>query len=233
MVDPEKLELLADRLKSPLSDKALIQEALTHKSYANENRTLGLGDNERLEFLGDAVLDLIVSDLLFKKFPHKSEGELSKMRASLVMEKTLSRLAGELDLGDFVLLGKGEALSGGRSKPSILANTFEAIVAFLYLDSGMENVRFFVEKLFAPLLEKGTTDSDFKSQFQELCQSRKGGTPLYRVAGESGPDHDKRFEVVLEVNGEPVSKGEGRSIKDAEQMAAREALGSSDDEFQE
>ncbi|HZZ84555.1 MAG TPA: ribonuclease III [Anaeromyxobacteraceae bacterium] len=201
--------------------------ALTHKSYVNEHRGEVLGDNERLEFLGDAIIDLAVAHRLMERFPGAQEGELSKMRASLVDEPALAALARALGLGELLRLGRGEELTGGREKASLLADAVEAVVASLYLQGGLAPVLELVDRFMGEAFERaaaGTLDRDWKTQLQELAQSRLRTSPRYRVVAERGPDHSKLFEVALELKGEVLGKGEGRSKKDAEQAAARLAL---------
>lgn len=224
MSDLPSLEELEDRLGYRFNNVPLLKEALTHKSFANENRTLNLKDNERLEFLGDAVLDLIISDLLYGQYPEMPEGELSKKRAAIVREETLCGIARGLGLGYLILLGKGEEMSGGRRKNSLLANALEATIAAVYLDGGMERVYEIVRKIFMPLVSAPAVITDFKSELQEICQKEKKGVPKYSLVSERGPDHDKTFEVVLEIGGEIASNGVGKNIKEAEQMAASRAL---------
>ncbi len=220
----QNLEDLQSRLGYRFRNVALLKEALTHKSFVNENRSLNLKDNERLEFLGDAVLDLLVSDLLFTKYPDLPEGDLSKRRASIVREETLCSLARNLGLGDFILLGRGEDMSGGREKSSLLANAFEAVMAAVYLDGGIGCVTDVAGKIFMPLVSAPVVITDFKSELQEVCQREKKGVPRYSLVSERGPDHDKTFEVVLEIDDEVAANGIGKSIKEAEQMAAKRAL---------
>lgn len=219
-----KLKNLEKKLSYTFSNRDLLSEALTHKSYSNERRPPGSKDNERLEFLGDAVLDLLISEILFIKFPEIPEGDLSKKRASLVREETLSAIARDFRLGDYLSLGKGEALSGGREKSSLLANTFEALIAAVYLDSGLESARRIATDIFTPLLSEPIRDADYKSTLQEALQKQKMDTPTYRVLSEAGPDHNKTFEVILEINSGGSATGYGKSIKEAEQMAAKNAL---------
>ena len=219
---------LEARLRVHLPDPALALAAVTHKSYVNEHRGEVLQDNERLEFLGDAVIDLAVSHRLMEHFPQAREGELSKIRAALVDEAGLARMARELDLGPLLRLGRGEALTGGREKSSLLADAMEAVVAALYLSCGglgqvLSLLDRFVGEAFARAAA-GTLDRDYKTQFQELAQSRLRTSPRYRVVAEHGPDHSKVFDVELELRGEVVGRGEGRSKKDAEQAAAKRAL---------
>jgi ribonuclease-3 len=219
---------LEARLGRSLGDRRLAVAALTHKSYVNEHRDeAGLADNERLEFLGDAVIDLAVSHRLMEKFPGAREGDLSKMRAAVVDEQGLSEMARALDLGGLLRLGRGEELTGGRAKASLLADAMEAVVAAIYLDGGLEPVLALVDRFLGDAFARaaaGTLDRDFKTQLQELAQSRLRATPRYRVVGERGPDHSKTFEVETDLRGEVLGRGAGRSKKDAEQAAAKLAL---------
>ena len=218
---------LERRLGIALSDPVVALAALTHKSYVNEHRGEGLQDNERLEFLGDAVIDLAVSHRLMEQFPGAREGELSKIRAAVVDEAGLAQMARELDLGSLLRLGRGEELTGGRQKSSLLADAMEAVVAALYLGGGLPPVLALIDRFLGEAFARaaaGTLDRDYKTQFQELAQSRLRTSPRYRVVGERGPDHSKVFEVELELRGEVVGRGEGRSKKDAEQGAAKCAL---------
>lgn len=207
----------------------LLDEALTHKSYANEAKAKGGKDNERLEFLGDAVLALIVSDHLAATFPDSSEGELSKRKARLVSEASLARVARRLDLGSVLRLGRGEELTQGREKASLLANALEALIAAIYLDGGMEPARAFTLRAFAPDLQElreaeSLSDSqDYKTRLQEWCQKRFDSLPRYVIVRESGPDHQKTFEVELVIEGNIGGVGVGRTKKEAEQMAAKQA----------
>jgi ribonuclease-3 len=208
-------------------DIGLLDNALTHRSFVNENLALPSRDNERLEFLGDAVLELTVSDMLMKKFPDDAEGELSKLRASVVNEQPLAGLACRFRIGEFLLLGRGEEASGGRMKPSLLANAFEAVVAAMYLDGGFDRTAAFIGRLFEPLIEAGAAAAvyrDYKTAVQEICQSRFREFPRYAVTSETGPDHDKRFETSLVVGKRVIATGTGRSKKEAEQQAAKTAL---------
>ena len=224
MIDLPDLSSLQLKIGYRFSDESLLRDALTHKSFVNENKSLNVKNNERLEFLGDAVLDLVISELLYSIFPELNEGPLSKKRASIVREESLSLIAREIGLGDYILLGKGELLSGGREKSSLLADAFEALVAALYLDGGLEMLKGIIKKIFIPLIDSPLGFADFKSDLQELCQKEKRGDILYTVVSESGPDHDKVFHIELTIAGRKVSAGKGRSIKEAEQMAARKAL---------
>lgn len=219
--------VLAERTGCYFPDPAVALAALTHKSYVNEHRGEGLSDNERLEFLGDAVIDLAVSHRLMERFPEAREGDLSKLRAALVDEAGLARLARSLDLGPLLRLGRGEELTGGRDKASLLADALEAVIAVVYLGGGLGAVLGLLDRLMADAFDRaasGALDRDYKTQLQELSQSRMRAAPRYRVVSERGPDHEKTFEVELEVRGEALGRGEGRSKKDAEQAAARMAL---------
>jgi ribonuclease-3 len=218
---------LESRLGFPLANPETALAALTHKSYVNEHRGEALTDNERLEFLGDAVIDLAVSHRLMERFPQAREGELSKLRAAVVDEAGLAQIARELDLGSLLRVGRGEELTGGRQKASLLADAFEAVIAALYLGGGLECVLGLVDRFLAPAFAQataGTLDRDYKTQLQELAQSRYRATPRYRVVAEHGPEHSKIFEVDLDLRGEVLGHGVGRSKKDAEQAAAKLAL---------
>lgn len=207
-------------------DLELLNKSLTHKSYSNEV-LLSLKNNERLEFLGDSVLDLIVADYMFLMYQDLPEGSLSKIRAAVVNENSLAGLAKNLKLGSYILLGKGESFSGGRQKASILANTYEALVGALFCDSDFRTTA----DVFLPqLVEKideyqgACTATDFKSDLQEYTQNRFSCVPLYEVVGEMGPGHDKRFDVNVKICSQVRGSGKGRSKKEAEQNAAKEAL---------
>lgn len=218
---------LGRRLGHRFKRKELLLQALCHASYINEQGTLDLADNERLEFLGDAVLDLAVSDLLMQRFQEATEGDLSKYRAMIVDESGLCEIAQQLALGDYILLGKGEAQSDGRTKPSILANTVEAIVGALYLDAGFVKARKIIDTLFAPLIEKVQNRDwihDYKSLLQEYTQKVFRSLPQYRLIEETGPPHDKTFKIALWLSGTMLAEGTGKSKKEAEQQAAREAF---------
>ncbi len=219
---------LEERLGVRFGDRATALAALTHKSYANEHRIeTGLADNERLEFLGDAVIDLAVSHRLMERFPDAREGDLSKMRAAVVDELGLCEMARALDLGPLLRLGRGEELTGGRQKASLLADAMEAVIAAVFLEEGLSPVLGIVDRFLGEAFARataGTLDRDFKTQLQELAQSRLRATPRYRVVGERGPDHSKTFEVETDLRGEVLGFGMGRSKKDAEQAAAKLAL---------
>lgn len=213
-------------LRYEFKNKGLLEEALRHSSFVNEMHGAKPRDNERLEFLGDAVLNLAVGDLLMRKYPRLKEGELSRMRANLVNESSLAEIARSIHLGESILLGKGELNTRGREKSSILADALEAVMAAVYLDGGFDVVHGLIETHFSPLLESAHIQSgrlDFKSQLQERAQMSGKLVPLYRVVGESGPDHDKTFTVQVSI-ANLTAEGEGKSKKLAEQHAARNAL---------
>ena len=227
MSDRSDLEVLSQRLGHEFIRPALLEEAVRHSSYVNEVDKPGLADNERLEFLGDAVLDLAISHILMDLNQEAKEGDLSKFRASVVNERSLSQVAGALRLGDYLLLGRGEEITGGREKPSILANTLEALLGALYLDAGFSKTKEIIYTLFVAFLGKidsGDMGEDFKSQLQEFTQMTFKTRPEYVLVDESGPAHEKVFRVALYLNGEVVGKGAGKSKKEAEQKAAKEAL---------
>jgi ribonuclease-3 len=209
-------------------DRGLLEHAMTHTSKANEDVSGGVADNESLEFLGDAVLGFIVADLLFREFPTLNEGQKSKIKASLVSTATLARLSERLALGDHLLLGRGEEKTGGRRKQALLADGYEALIAAIYLDGGIEQARAFILREFAPLLaevrEHGIAAQDYKSALQEYLQSRDEGLPEYRLIGTAGPDHRKVFHVEVVARGRQLAEGAGPSKKEAEQEAARNGL---------
>lgn len=203
----------------------LLYEALSHSSFANENKK-GRRSNERLEFLGDSVLSIVVSEYLFEHYTHLPEGELTRLRASLVCEKSLHEFAQKIHLGDYIMLGKGEENTGGRERPSILADAFEAVIASIFLDGGLEKAREFILK-FVP--ENVTTGgavgfNDYKTILQEIVQKNPEEKVEYHLTDESGPDHDKKFTVQVQLNTNVIGEGTGKSKKQAEQMAAKEAL---------
>ncbi len=221
------MENLQKNLSYKFKNVDFLREALTHKSSVNENPELNLKDNERLEFLGDAVLDLSISTLLMKKFPYFQEGELSRFKAMVVSETSLSKIAARLDLGQYLFLGRGEEQTGGRKKDSLLANALEAVIAAIYLDGGLVAADEFIGMTFVEdimIIEKEGINLDYKTDLQEYCQARGLSLPVYKVLKETGPDHKKIFEIELFINEEVVGLGVGRSKKDAEQKAAKEAL---------
>jgi len=218
---------LEERLGWHFADISLLDNALTHRSFVNENVAPACRDNERLEFLGDAVLELTVSDMLMRKFPDHAEGQLSKLRASVVNEQPLAELARRFRIGEHLLLGKGEEGSGGRMKSSLLANAFESVIAAMYLDGGFDRTAVFIGRLFEPLIEEGELSAvyrDYKTAVQEMSQVLFREMPRYMVISETGPDHDKRFETSLMVGERLIATGMGRSKKEAEQQAAKMAL---------
>ena len=222
------LERLQERLGYNFGDRRILLQALTHTSYGHEylqEMTVALRDNERLEFLGDAILDVVISDILLESFPNANEGQLSKMRAAVVNEKTLAQVSLSIRLQDCVRLGKGEEQTRGREKPSILSSTLEALIAAIYLDGGFTAVYPVVRHLFALFFAEETTHfCDHKSQLQEVVQAKWKVTPTYHLRGTHGPDHAKIFEVEVRMRGEMLASASGTSKKDAEQNAARSAL---------
>jgi ribonuclease-3 len=221
-----KLSILQKTLKYEFNNLNLLNKALTHKSYANEV-SLPLKNNERFEFLGDSVLDLIVSNYMILEYENLAEGSLSKIRAAVVNESCLAKLAKDINLGNYLFLGKGEDLSGGREKPSILSNAYEALVGAIFCDSGFQ----VVSQVFLPSLVKeiykhkdACSFEDFKSNLQEYTQNRFGCTPSYKVIGEKGPSHNKQYAIKAIVRDKELGVGSGHSKKEAEQIAAKEAL---------
>ena len=203
----------------------LLQNALTHSSYANERWHNSLKSNERLEFLGDSILGMVVAEYLYKTFPDRPEGELTRMRADMVCEKTLAAVAARIELGRHLMLGNGEEQSGGRSRDSILADAVESVIAASFLDGGMEAARKLIEKfILVEVPVKKLNNADYKTALQELVQQKKNQTLCYRLVGESGPDHDKVFTAQVLLNDQVVGEGSGSSKKRAEQDAARTAL---------
>jgi len=214
-------------LKLTFSDKALLQRALTHRSYLNENPDYPLEDNERLEFLGDAVLDFITGEYLYHHFPEMAEGRLTNLRSALVRTERLAQFATDLNLGDFLFLGRGEEESGGRERLAILCDAFEATIGALYLDQGIEATRAFVCQLMEPALQEvldSDTDKDAKSRLQEMAQSNYRLTPTYRTIKEQGPDHAKEFTVEALIGQKSYGRGTGLSKQTAAQAAAEQAL---------
>jgi len=216
---------LEQKIEYTFKNKELIHQALSHSSYANEKKIPG-GSNERLEFLGDSVLSIVVSEYLYTHLTHIAEGELTKLRASLVCEKSLHIFARQINLGEFLLLGKGEENTGGRERPSILADAFEAVIAAIYLDGGLEAasrhiLRFMPEDIQH---QKKPAFNDFKTILHEIVQKNPEEKVEYILAGEEGPDHNKRFVVEVCLNSNVIGKGKGKSKKEAEQLAAKEAL---------
>jgi len=209
------------------NDLPLLEQALVHSSYVNENPSFAPTSNERLEFLGDAVLGFVVTKKLYEEFHHFTEGEMTKVRATLVRGDTLARIATTIKLGDYLYMGKGEEASGGRYKPTNLAGTLEALIAAIFLDQGLVTASDFILRLLNEELQKIVSQGvkvDYKSQLQELIQSRQQPTPVYHVVEAAGPDHDKRFTVEVRVGDTVLSRGAGKSKRTAETEAARLAL---------
>jgi ribonuclease-3 len=221
------LEELQQRLGVAFQQPELLRQALTHRSYINEQPSKDLQDNERMEFLGDAVLDFVSGDLLYQLYPGKSEGELTRLRSAIVRTEALAELAAQLQLGDYLLMGKGESISGGRTRPSILCSTFEAVVGAIYLDRGMTAVQTFVTPQFrqsVSQVEEEAIDKDARSRLQEWSQAALGITPLYETQAANGPDHNKEFIVQVQIGDEFIATGRGRSKQSASQNAAQTAL---------
>ena len=221
------LEKLQENLGYRFRDESLLRGALYHSSYANEHRNENIVSNERLEFLGDAVLGFVSAEFLYSRFPHAPEGELTRIRAALVREESLFEVAQALQLGECLMLGKGEESGGGRQRPSILADCTEAVFAAVYLDGGMDCARDLIHRV---LLSKGDIEvaesrrRDYKTELQELVQRKPHQVLRYELVGQSGPDHAKVFTVAVLLNGEPIGEGSGHSKKEAEQSSARAAL---------
>jgi len=223
----KNLKQIFEKLDYVFRSPDILDEAFRHSSYVNELRDPGIKDNERLEFLGDAVLDLAVSHILMDIFKEAREGDLSKYRAMVVNENSLCRIARELDIGDFLLLGRGEELTNGRNKPSILADTMEAVLGALYLDAGYTETKRVILRLFLPIIRQIESDQikhDYKSLLQEYSQEAYKVLPEYHLLDENGLAHDKTFTVAVLLNGKPIAEGKGKSKKEAEQKAAREAF---------
>jgi ribonuclease-3 len=224
----DEFEALEQAIGYRFRDRGLVEHAMTHTSKANEDVSGGVVDNESLEFLGDALLGFVVADLLFREFPDFDEGAKSKTKASLVSTTSLARHAERLNVGGHLLLGRGEEKTGGRRKQALLADAYEALIAAIYLDGGVEQARAFIAREFrdeiAAVRQHGVGGEDYKSALQELLQSRELPLPEYRLVGTLGPDHHKQFEVEVVVRGEALARATGTSKKDAEQEAAHAAL---------
>ena len=220
------MEAIERKLNYTFRDKLLLVNALTHSSYANENRGHSCESNERLEFLGDSVLGFVVADALYRRESELPEGRMTRVRAQLVCEDSLRRVATELGLGSYIRRGRGEEHTGGRNRASILADAVEALIAAMFLDGGLEVARAFIERNILSALDKGDwlAFGDGKTELQELVQRKSGQTLSYELVSESGPDHNKTFRMRVLLNGEPIGSGEGRTKKEAEQSAARAAL---------
>ena len=220
----KKLEKLQQSVGYKFKDERLLQRALTHTSYANECNEGHNKSNERLEFLGDSVLGIITAEHFYLNFKDLPEGELTKLRAATVCENSLSSFARQLGLGEYLLLGKGEMCTGGSDRPSIVADAFEALIAAIYLDGGIEEAKKFVLKYVDKAVEEHRGFKDYKTVLQEVIQKNPGEVIEYVLVKESGPDHNKRFEVEVHLNSNVIGKGVGTSKKKAEQLAAKEAL---------
>ncbi|MFD1735785.1 ribonuclease III [Bacillus salitolerans] len=222
----EAFQAFQQKIGIYFQNEKLLYQAFTHSSYVNEHRKRPFEDNERLEFLGDAVLELTVSKFLFETFPMMSEGELTKLRAAIVCEPSLVKFANELTFGELILLGKGEELTGGRERPALLADVFESFIGSLYLDQGLPIVWKFLEDVVFPKIQKGAFSHvmDFKSQLQELVQRDAIGIIEYKILQEKGPAHNREFVSQVYLNGETLGTGVGKSKKEAEQQAAQMAL---------
>ena len=217
---------LQNKIGYQFNNPALLNEALTHSSYANEHKSQHIKYNERLEFLGDSVLSIVVSDYIYKNCPELPEGELTKLRASLVCEKSLYEFAKKIDLGNYLILSKGERNNGGADRPSILSDAFEALIAAIYIDGGIAPASKHILNFVIPAIKnsKKKKINDYKTTLQEIIQKNPGEKLEYVLVKESGPDHNKHFVVEVHLNSNVIGKGGGRSKKEAEQQAAREAL---------
>jgi len=223
----EQIKEFENIINHKFNKLSIINEALTHSSYANESRSKYTHNNERLEFLGDSVLSIIVSDYIYLKYNNLPEGELTKLRANVVCEPSLAYQARQINLGKYLLLGKGEEVTGGRDRVSILADAFEAVIGALYLDGGMDIACNFVLNMLSRSIELASTGSlfrDYKTDLQELLQSKYDDKISYRVVDETGPDHNKTFEVEVILGDRVLGVGQGKSKKESEQMAAKKAL---------
>lgn len=215
---------LEEKLGYEFQDRRLLENALTHSSCANESRGR-LSSNERLEFLGDSILGMVVAEHLYRNHPDLPEGDLTRTRAALVCEESLVEVAKELSLGEYLRLGKGEEAGGGRRRPSIQADAVEAVLAAVYLDGGIGSARKIIQRyILCREIEGLTRPRDYKTALQELVQRESGQVLKYRLTGSEGPDHDKRFFVEVDLNGTPIGSGKGHSKKEAEQMAAKSAI---------
>ena len=225
-VPNHNIDVLEKKIGYKFKNADLLLNALAHSSYANENR--GISDNERLEFLGDAVLGLVIADYLYRLFEKHKEGDLTKIRASIVSEGPLSQIARDIRLGRFLLLGKGEAISGGRDRDSVLADALEAVIGAVYLEAGINQAKELIIGLFSSLMEnsfQGKGFQDYKTNLQEVLQAMGEEEIVYRVIKETGPDHDKEFVIEVLCGRRVIGRGKGKSKKEAEQRAAKEALG--------
>ena len=226
-----ELRPLEARIGYRFRDRGLLEHALTHRSRVHEDASGGVFDNESMEFLGDSILGFVVAAMLFKQFPQHNEGQKSKLKASIVSAAALARLGDRINLGEFLILGRGEEKTGGRRKAALIADCYEALIAAIYLDGGIQPAQAFIERQFAELIDEArrtgaaaSFTEDYKSALQEWLQRHDRGLPSYRLAAETGPAHRRRFEVEVIVNGEAVAKAEGKSKKEAAQAAAKLAL---------
>lgn len=219
-----KIEELQERIGYRFREEGLLRQALTHSSYANEKHMKKLSDNERLEFLGDAVLEIISSEFLYRNYPKLPEGDLTKLRASIVCEPTLALCTRELDLGEYLLLGKGENLTGGRKRKSILSDTMEAVIGAIYLDGGFESAKAFIHRFILTDIEHKKLFYDSKTILQEVVQGNYEEPLHYELLSEEGPDHDKQFKVEARIGKQVIGTGSGHTKKAAEQEAAYQAL---------
>jgi ribonuclease-3 len=226
-----EFQALEHRIGYRFRDQGLLEHALTHRSRVHEDASGGVFDNESMEFLGDSVLGFVVADMLFRKFPQHNEGQKSKLKASIVSATALARLGDKINLGEYLILGRGEEKTGGRRKSALIADCYEALIAAIYLDGGIVPVQEFIERQFADLIDEArrtgaaaSFTEDYKSALQEWLQQHDRGLPSYRLAAEIGPAHHRRFEVEVLVNGEPIARADGQSKKEAAQAAARLAL---------
>lgn len=217
-----------EKLGYSFKDKNLLELALTHSSFANENKLKK--NNERFEFLGDSVLGFVTAEYLFNEFKNRPEGEMTKLRAAVVCEKSLFKFAEQIDLGKYIRLGRGEDSTGGRNRPSVVSDAFEAVIAAIYIDGGMEAVKPYILRFIKDAVKRETSFKDNKSFLQEEIQKVKGNTLAYEEVGEEGPDHDKTFVFRVKLNGEVIGEGKGKSKKEAEQNAAGNALNKLHDE---
>jgi len=224
-IDELQIDKLQKKLNYSFNDKTLLIKSLTHSSFANEGAKKDCASNERLEFLGDSLLGMTVAMLIFNSKPELSEGQMTKLRAELVCERSLAEIALELDIGTYLFLGKGEKNTGGNKRPSILSDAFEAIIAAMYLDGGYEPVERFVSSIFIPRINDPVKSiTDYKTMLQEIIQVKPGQTLTYEKTDEQGPDHDKSFTVEVSLNSKTIGTGIGKSKKGAEQEAARAAI---------
>ena len=226
-----EFEPLERRMAYRFRDRGLLEHALTHRSRVHEDASGGVFDNESMEFLGDSVLGFVIADMLFRQFPQHNEGQKSKLKASIVSAASLARLGERMGLGEFLILGRGEEKTGGRRKHALIADCYEALIAAIYLDGGIEAAEAFIHRQFAGLIDEARRTGahaafteDYKSALQEWLQSHDRGLPSYRLAAEDGPAHRRVFDVEVLVNGEPIARAEGKSKKEAAQAAARKAL---------